>query len=134
MDYKKYPNRILKGIIAAPLIYVLIIPIVFFDIFLELYHQICFRLYEMKLVSRSEYIKIDRHKLKYLNWFEKLNCVYCGYGNGLIQYACEIFARTEKYWCGIKHAKYSNFKEPKHHESFLEYDDEKAYKNKYNKK
>lgn len=129
MDYKKYPNRILRGFIAVPFVYVLIILMVVFDIFLELYHQICFRLYDVKLVKRSEYIKIDRHKLKYLNWFEKINCVYCGYANGFFQYGSQIAAETEKYWCGIKHAKDKNFKPPEHHDKFMEYGDEKVYKN-----
>ncbi len=48
---------------------------------------------------------IDRHHLSYLNSMEKLNCVYCGYVNGLIGYMREIAARTEQYWCPIKHAK-----------------------------
>lgn len=47
---------------------------------------------------------IDRHHLAYLNSIEKLNCVYCGYANGLLAYAREIVARTEQYWCPIKHA------------------------------
>lgn len=42
--------------------------------------------------------------LSYLNAIEKLNCVYCGYGNGVIAYGREIIARTEQFWCPIKHA------------------------------
>jgi len=36
---------------------------------------------------------------------QKLNCIYCGYCNGLISYMREIAARTEQYWCPIKHAR-----------------------------
>jgi hypothetical protein len=43
--------------------------------------------------------------LPYLNFFEKINCVYCSYFNGLIAYAAEIAGRTERYFCPIKHAK-----------------------------
>jgi hypothetical protein len=49
-------------------------------------------------------VVIDRHRLGYLNPVQKLNCVFCGYGNGVIAYAREITARTEQYWCPIKHA------------------------------
>ena len=36
---------------------------------------------------------------------EKLNCAYCAYANGLVGYVGEIAARTEAYWCPIKHAR-----------------------------
>ena len=36
---------------------------------------------------------------------EKLNCAYCSYANCLIAYVREIAARTEQYWCPIKHAR-----------------------------
>ena len=55
--------------------------------------------------KRDDYIAIDRHRLGYLNAIEKLNCVYCGYSNGVIAYVREIAARTEQYWCPIKHAR-----------------------------
>jgi hypothetical protein len=48
---------------------------------------------------------IDRHSLSYLNSIEKLNCIYCGYAGGVFAYAREIAARTEQYWCPIKHAR-----------------------------
>jgi hypothetical protein len=42
--------------------------------------------------------------LAYLNPIEKLNCLYCAYANGVFAYTTEIAARTEQYWCPIKHA------------------------------
>ncbi|MDP2828248.1 MAG: hypothetical protein Q8O37_06540 [Sulfuricellaceae bacterium] len=47
----------------------------------------------------------DREQLAYLNLIEKINCAYCAYTNGFIAYAQEIVARTEQYWCPIKHAR-----------------------------
>ncbi len=106
----------------------MLIPIAFFDICLEIYHRICFFCYEIPYVERNRYIKIDRHKLSYLRYSEKLNCVYCGYANGLINYARAIAGETEKYWCGIKHQADSHFVEPEHHKDFMEYGDEAAYR------
>jgi hypothetical protein len=40
----------------------------------------------------------------HLNTIEKVNCTYCGYGNGVIAYTREIISRTEQYWCPIRHA------------------------------
>ena len=131
MEYKKYNNRDWIHLMSVPIIYGMSIPLVFLDITLEIYHNICFRLYGIPLVKRSRYIKIDRHKLKYLNWIDKINCAYCGYVNGLVNYARTIAADTEKYWCGIKHKKDSNFIEPKHHKDFLDYGDEEGLKKKF---
>jgi hypothetical protein len=50
-------------------------------------------------------VVIDRQHLAYLNPLEKLNCVYCGYANGVIALAREIGSRTEEYWCPIKHSR-----------------------------
>lgn len=124
-----FRRHILNGLF----LWVLIVPLVILDIFGELYHRIGFRLCKIPLVKRSEYIKIDRHKLKYLNLRSKIGCVYCGYANGLLHYASEIAARTEKFWCAIKHENTDNFKAPKHHEEFIDYGDEDAYKEKYSK-
>ena len=133
MEFKKHPERFLRHFVSMPVIYFMIIPLVLFDICLEIYHQICFRLYKIPIIKRSSYIKIDRHKLKYLTTWEKLNCAYCGYANGLMHYASIIAGETEKYWCGIKHQKDPNFIPPEHHKDFLEYGDKDSY-NKLNVK
>lgn len=91
-------------ILTIPLVYIVIIPFILLDLSVTLYQQVCFRVYGIPRVKRSHYLVIDRHQLAYLNIFQKLNCVYCGYGNGLIEYVREVAARTEQYWCPIKHA------------------------------
>lgn len=92
-------------VVTAPVIYSLIIPFSLMDLFVTVYQQICFRVYRIPLVKRSEYVVMDRKYLEYLNWIEKLNCIYCEYGNGVISYTREVAARTEQFWCPIKHAK-----------------------------
>ena len=131
MDYIKNRKRYFSHIISLPILYGIFIPILFLDICAEIYHRICFVLYRLKYVKRSNYIKIDRQKLNYLKWNQKIGCVYCGYVNGLIGYWAEIGAKTEKYWCGIMHEKSKNFNEPKHHKDFVKYGDEEGFKNKY---
>lgn len=95
----------LRNIISSPFIYSMIVPIAFFDLTITVYQQICFRLYGIRRVKRSDYIVLDRHQLAYLNGVQKLNCLYCGYGNGVVAYTREVLARTEQYWCPIKHAR-----------------------------
>lgn len=94
-----------RNVLSAPFIYGMILPMTFMDLTLTLYQWICFRLYRIPRVQRSDYIVIDRHQLAYLNLIEKLNCSYCAYANGLLAYAREITSRTEQYWCPIKHAR-----------------------------
>ena len=90
--------------LSAPVIYGMIVPLVFLVATITLYQHICFRVYSIPRVMRSDYFIFDRHRLPYLNTVQKINCVYCGYANGLIAYAREILARTEQFWCPVKHA------------------------------
>ncbi|WP_297771132.1 hypothetical protein [uncultured Roseovarius sp.] len=91
-------------VITAPVIYSLIVPFLLLDLFVTIYQAVCFPVYGIDKVRRADFIRVDRHHLAYLNALQKLNCVYCGYGNGLIAYVQEIAGRTEAYWCPIKHA------------------------------
>ena len=118
----------LSHLITAPIIYSLFIPFVMLDIMVTLYQHICFRVYGIPRVKRKDYFAIDHHDLAYLNIIEKINCIYCGYGNGLIEYIREITACTEQYWCPIKHARRTP--DPHHFvERFVDYVDAEAYKN-----
>jgi hypothetical protein len=92
-------------VVVAPVIYGLIVPLLFLDLGLTVYQSLCFPVYRINKVRRSDYIVMDRWHLSYLNFMEKFNCAYCAYGNGLLAYGTEIAARTEQYWCPIKHAR-----------------------------
>ena len=94
----------LMTILTAPLIYGVAVPLVFLDLVVSLYQALCFPVYGIEKARRGDYIVFDRHRLQYLNGLEKLNCVYCSYGNGLLAYVSEIASRTEAHWCPIKHA------------------------------
>lgn len=92
-------------ILTAPVIYSLILPFALLDLFVSLYQAICFPVYGIAKVRRADHIAFDRQHLAYLNGLQKLNCVYCGYCNGLISFVREVAGRTEQYWCPIKHAR-----------------------------
>jgi hypothetical protein len=93
------------NVLTAPLIYAGFVPFILMDVFITLYQTVCFTIYGIPKVKRSEYMVFDREDLPYLNIVEKFNCFYCSYGNGLAAYFREIAARTEQYWCPIKHAR-----------------------------
>ncbi len=92
-------------ILTAPVIYAGVVPFLLLDLFVTVYQTVCFPIYGIAKVKRADYLVFDRHHLAYLNALEKLNCAYCSYANGLIAYVREIAARTEQYWCPIKHAR-----------------------------
>jgi hypothetical protein len=117
----------LRHIAVAPVIYAMVIPLVLLDASFSIYQAICFTAWGVGRVPRRQYVIIDRQRLNYLNAIEKLNCVYCGYANGVLAYVREITGRTEQYWCPIRHATqirgpHSRYKE------FVAYGDAEGYR------
>jgi hypothetical protein len=94
-----------QNFITAPVIYGMIVPFALFDLCLAIYQATCFPIYGITKVKRGDYILFDHQHLAYLNIVEKVDCLYCSYAVGLLGYASEITARTEQYFCPIKHAK-----------------------------
>lgn len=93
-----------QNLITGPIIYGMIVPLLMLDLCVSVYQWVCFPIYGVKKVKRSDYLVFDRRHLGYLNFIEKFHCTYCEYGNGLMSYMAEILARTEEYFCPIKHA------------------------------
>lgn len=91
--------------LTSPVIYIGWIPFLLMDLFVTVYQAICFPVYRIPKVRRGDYMIFDREDLPYLNIIEKFNCFYCSYGNGVAAYTREVAARTEQYWCPIKHAR-----------------------------
>lgn len=116
-----------RHLLSAPIIYSMIVPLVILDAGITLYQYLCFPLYRIKRVKRSDHMAFDHRHLAYLNLLEKFNCLYCSYGNGLISYAREIFARTEQYWCPIRHARHL-LETHSHYAEFVDYGDAEAYR------
>ena len=87
-----------QNLITGPIIYSMIVPMMLFD----------------------------RRHLGYLNFIERFHCTYCEYGNGLMSYMSEILARTEEYFCPIKHA-HKILGTHGHYNRFLDYGDAADY-------
>ncbi|MEW6563764.1 MAG: hypothetical protein AB1400_11200 [Pseudomonadota bacterium] len=111
-----------RDLLTLPVIYGMFLPLVLLDLSVSLYQFICFPIYGIRKVKRGDYIDFDHRFLAYLNIFEKLNCLFCSYANGLIAYAREIAARTEQYFCPIKHAR-KLAGHHAHYARFLDYGD-----------
>jgi hypothetical protein len=108
-----------QNFLTAPIIYGMIVPLILFDLCISLYQWTCFPIYGITRVKRAHYFIQDHQHLAYLNIVEKVDCIYCSYAVGMLGYASEITARTEQYFCPIKHARkmlsvharYANFLE-----------------------
>jgi len=94
-----------QNFLTMPVIYGMLVPLALLDLCISFYQLTCFPIYGIARVKRANYILIDRQYLAYLNIIEKADCMYCGYAVGMIGYASEILARTEQYFCPIKHAR-----------------------------
>lgn len=117
----------LLTILTAPVTYSLVIAFLLLDLWVTAYQAVCFRAWGITRVRRRSYFAIDRHKLGYLNGLEKLNCMYCSYVNGLVAYVREVAARTEQYWCPIRHSRRT--RHPHHrYAGFPAYGDGAAYR------
>ncbi|HLG57503.1 MAG TPA: hypothetical protein VI485_19330 [Vicinamibacterales bacterium] len=116
----------LLNLLTTPIIYSLSLPLLLLDLWISLYQWICFPIYGIARVSRTRYFMIDRHKLGYLNAIEKANCMYCSYANGLFAYVREVGARTEHFWCPIKHSRPIAAPHP-HYQLFFDYGDAAGY-------
>ncbi len=119
-------NAPIAYVLTAPFTYGLFLPLLAMDVAVNVFQQICFRNYGINIARRRDYLAFDRQLLGYLNAIEKLNCVYCSYANGLISFAREVAARTEQFWCPIKHARRTR-DEHGRMEEFFNYGDVTTY-------
>jgi hypothetical protein len=115
------------ALLTTPVIYSLLIPFAVLDLWVTVYQRICFPVYGITRVARRRYIVIDHHTLAYLNGIEKANCVFCSYATGVIAYVREVAARTEQYWCPIKHARAIPSPHARYR-LFFDYGDAKTYR------
>jgi hypothetical protein len=114
-------------ILSSPLIYVCVLPFLLVDAAVAIYQFVCFPIYGIPKVRRKDYLVFDRGRLAYLNTIEKVGCVYCSYVNGLLALITEIAARTEQYFCPIKHA-HRLAQTHSRYAKFLPYGDARAYR------
>jgi len=114
-------------IFTIPFIWAMMIPALMADISVSIYQAVCFPIYKIPKVKRKDYILMDRYNLFYLDKVERINCWYCEYFNGVIAYVREIGARTEQFWCPIKHSKTPKEKHSRY-DKFFDYGDYLKYK------
>jgi hypothetical protein len=121
-----------RYLLSAPFIYGMIVPSIMWNIGIEIYHQICFRLYGIPTVKPKDFFVYDRQLLACLNYWEKLNCYYCSYVNNLIRYSAEIGGRTERYWCPIKYVRRVKDTHSQY-AKFIDIKDEKKFRQEWSK-
>lgn len=56
--------------VITPIMYSMILPLVFLDVSMSVFHWAIFGLYEIPKVHRRNYVVVDRHRLQYQSAFE----------------------------------------------------------------
>lgn len=97
-------TNILFDIIATVSTYACLLPLIFLDISLWQFQNIYFRIMEIPLIERKKYVILDRFRLGKLSIWQRINCLYCEYANGIVGYSKAVVNQMELYSCAIKHA------------------------------
>jgi hypothetical protein len=92
----------IRLILTAPFIYAMVIPLGLMDLCISFYQFVCFPAYGIPWVKRKKYVQLVRRG-DGLPWFDRFNCTYCSYANGVCAYMRAVLIETEKYWCPIKY-------------------------------
>jgi hypothetical protein len=58
---------------------------------------------EIPLIERKRYVILDRFRLGKLSIWQRINCLYCEYANGIVGYSKAVVNQMELYSCAIKH-------------------------------
>lgn len=56
-----------------------------FSVVVFMYSFLLAPAFGFKKLKSSNYIVLDRYKINNLHWFDKINCLFCGYSNGVIK-------------------------------------------------
>lgn len=91
------------NLITGPLIYGMVLPLVFLDLSVWVYQYVCFPIYKLPRIARAQFNAFDRQELRYLDWVSKAHCSYCAYAIGVAAFASAVIEATEAYFCPIKH-------------------------------
>lgn len=76
---------------------------VFFDIIFSFINYVLFRISNITIIKRSDYIKpFSRWKLPHKSFLYRLGCVYCSYANGLAYFAKDVTMSIEFLYCPWK--------------------------------
>lgn len=126
-SFKYISSFSLPEILVLPFIWSMIVPAAILDISATIYQAVCFPVYKIPKVKRSDYVIMDRYNLFYLDRFERISCWYCEYFNGVIAYVREMAARTEQFWCPIKHSRSLKEKHSRY-EKFFDFGDYMKYR------
>jgi hypothetical protein len=125
------PAYILEGsflsLLTAPVIYSLLLPFVILDVWVTLYQSICLPIYRNGTCASPPVFRNRSSQACVPERDRKGQLHSCSYANGLLAYAREVGARTEQYWCPIKHARAVPAPHPRYH-VFLDYGDASGYR------
>ncbi len=102
-DYYYRNTPLVMGAIMLTISWFLALPLVLLDLYTMFYHWSYFGYFDFPKVKRADFVRFDRLNLSKLTVFQKINCLYCEYANGVIAYIKTVINCTEIYSCAIKY-------------------------------
>ncbi|RJQ16755.1 hypothetical protein C4573_01680 [Candidatus Woesearchaeota archaeon] len=115
-------GNIFTVIISTFSAYICLFPLMLADIFARQFQFVYFGLHDIPKIKRSDYFAMDRQLLSKLTFFQKMNCMYCEYANGVVAYIKAVVNQMEIYSCAIKHVH-----QPEGHEHQHDFYDRKKF-------
>lgn len=100
---KMRSQNFLTKIVLAISAYICFLALLFLGLLIWQFQNVYFRILDIPLIDRKKYVIMDRYKLLKLTFWQKLNCMYCEYANGIVAYAKAVVNQMELYSCAIKH-------------------------------
>lgn len=98
-----YPNSFILSFLAMLYTAVGILPMFAIDVYTVIFQYVYFGIHHIPKLDRREYVVMDRHRLRGLSPTQKVNCVYCGYANGVAGFAKAVVEQMERFSCAVKH-------------------------------
>lgn len=105
MSQKKNRRNFFRHIIVFPFALAFLVPLVFFDICLSLFHRIIFGISKIKRVNRKAFFKVDQMKIAQLSKIQRFYAIYILYLKGLMSFGVKIAQESEQYWCQVRPVK-----------------------------
>ena len=105
MNVKKGKKSFFRNIFVLPFAIAMLVPLIFFDICLSIYHRIAFGICKIKRVKRSAHFKVDQMRIAQLDRRQRFISIYIYYARGLMSYASKIISESDQYWCQPKPTK-----------------------------
>lgn len=99
MKLKKRRASFFRNLFVLPFALIMLIPLIFFDLCLSIFHRFAFGICKLKRVNRISHFRVDQMRISQLGKISRFIAIYILYARGLMSYATKIIAELDQYFC-----------------------------------